>query len=331
VDSGRWQRVKDLFAAALEQDAAGRDGFLDSACAGEPELRAEVDSLLAAHASTDDFIERPAAHRALDLEPETPPPSWIGRRVGDYRIVEEVGRGGMSEVYKGVRDDDEYQKEVAIKVLRQGYGTKSLLKRFKVETQILASLDHPNIARLLDGDTTDDGLPYFVMEYVEGLPIDQYCERQALDITQRLQLFRQVCAAVSYAHRRAVIHRDLKTSNILVTSDGTPKLLDFGIARLLEAPDVPAAPATMLEQRVMTPDYASPEQLRGEPVTTASDVYSLGVVLYRLLTGQPPYRLKTRTPEEMERTVGKTEMPMLMLQRSGWPSIWSSSPIVWRI
>ncbi len=149
MDGGRWQRVKDLVAGALEKDPAERDAFLEAACAADTELRAEVDSLIAAHESTDDFIERPAAHRALDLEAETPPPSWIGRRVGDYRIVEEVGRGGMSEVYKGVRDDDEYQKEVAIKVLRQGYATRSLLKRFKVETQILATLDHPNIARLI--------------------------------------------------------------------------------------------------------------------------------------------------------------------------------------
>ncbi len=185
--------------------------------------------------------------------------------------------------------------------------TEAVLRRFRNERQILASLDHPNIARLLDGGTTEDGLPYFVMEYVEGVPIDEYCDRQALDVTGRLQLFRQVCAAVSYAHRRAVIHRDLKPSNILVGSDGVPKLLDFGIAKLLQAGERRESPATMLEQRVMTPEYASPEQVRGEPVTTASDVYSLGVVLYRLLTGRLPYRLEAQSADDMARTIGQTE------------------------
>jgi eukaryotic-like serine/threonine-protein kinase len=290
VDGGRWQRVKDLFAAALEKDAAERNVFLDEACAAEPELRAEVDSLLAAHDDTDDFIERPAAHRALDLEPETPTPSWIGRRVGDYRIVEEVGRGGMSEVYKGVRDDDEYQKEVAIKVLRQGYGTKSLLKRFKVETQILASLDHPNIARLLDAGSTEEGLPYLVMEHIHGRPIDEYCNAHKLGLRARLDLFRTLCSAVQYVHRHLMVHGDLKCSNVLVSESGTVKLLDFGIARLVN-------PTLVTDQKLtgflaMTPEYASPEQIRGGPITTTSDVYSLGVVLYQLLTGVLPHKLR---------------------------------------
>lgn len=290
MDGGRWQRVKDLFAAALEKDAAERDAFLDAACATEPELRAEVDSLLAAHDTTDDFIERPAAHRALDLEPETPPPSWIGRRVGDYRIVEEVGRGGMSEVYKGVRDDDEYQKEVAIKVLRQGYSTKSLLKRFKVETQILASLDHPNIARLLDAGSTEEGLPYLVMEHIQGRPIDEYCKAHKCNLRARLDLFRTLCNAVQYVHQHLMVHGDLKCSNVLVSENGTVKLLDFGIARLVN-------PTLVADQKLtgflaMTPEYASPEQIRGGPITTTSDVYSLGVVLYQLLTGSLPYKLR---------------------------------------
>ena len=213
----------------------------------------------------------------------------------------------MGAVYLARRADRQYEQQVAMKLIKRGMDTEAMLRRFRNERQILAGFDHPNIARLLDGDTTDDGLPYFVMEYVEGLPIDEYCDRQALDVTGRLQLFRQVCAAVSYAHRRAVIHRDLKCSNILVGSDGVPKLLDFGIARLLQAGDAAESPVTMLEQRVMTPEYASPEHLRGEPVTTASDVYSLGVVLYRLLTGQLPHRLKAQSAEDMARTVGQTE------------------------
>jgi non-specific serine/threonine protein kinase/serine/threonine-protein kinase len=290
VDGGRWQRVKDLFAAALEKDAAERNAFLDAACAAEPELRAEVDSLLAAHDDTDDFIERPAAHRALDLEPETPPPAWIGRRVGDYRIVEEVGRGGMSEVYKGVRDDDEYHKEVAIKVLRQGYGTKSLLKRFKVETQILASLDHPNIARLLDAGSTEEGLPYLVMEHIQGQPIDDYCRAHKLGLRARLDLFRTLCSAVQYVHQHLMVHGDLKCSNVLVSESGTVKLLDFGIARLLNP--TPVTDQKLTGFLAMTPEYASPEQIRGGPITTTSDVYSLGVVLYQLLTGVLPYKLR---------------------------------------
>ncbi len=290
MDGGRWQRVKDLFAAALEKDAADRNAFLDEACANDAALRAEVDSLLAAHDDTDDFIERPAAHRALDLEPETPPPSWIGRRVGDYRIVGEVGRGGMSEVYKGVRDDDEYQKEVAIKVLRQGYSTKSLLKRFKVETQILASLDHPNIARLLDAGSTEEGLPYLVMEHIAGRPIDDYCRTHKLSLRARLDLFRTLCSAVQYVHQHLMVHGDLKCSNVLVSESGTVKLLDFGIARLLN-------PTPVTDQKhtgflAMTPEYASPEQIRGGPITTTSDVYSLGVVLYQLLTGVLPHKLR---------------------------------------
>jgi serine/threonine protein kinase len=221
VDGGRWQRVKDLFAAALEKEAAERDAFLDEACGADPALRAEVDSLLAAHETTDDFIERPAAHRALDLEPEAPPPSWIGRRIGDYRIVAEVGRGGMSEVYKGVRDDDEYQKQVAIKVLRAGYGTRSLLKRFKVETQILATLDHPNIARLLDAGSSEEGLPYLVMEHIQGRPIDEYCREHKLGLRARLELFRTLCDAVQYVHQHLMVHGDLKCSNVLVSENGT--------------------------------------------------------------------------------------------------------------
>ncbi len=196
----------------------------------------------------------------------------------------------MGVVYLARRADQQYEKHVAIKLIKRGMDTDAVLRHFRNERQILASFDHPNIARLLDGDTTESGLPYFVMEYVEGLPIDEYCDAQALSITERLQLFREVCAAVSYAHRRAVIHRDLKPSNILVSADGVPKLLDFGIAKFLQPGDGVEPAATMIGLRVMTPEYASPEQMRGEAATTVSDVYSLGVVLYRLLTGRLPFR-----------------------------------------
>jgi eukaryotic-like serine/threonine-protein kinase len=254
-----------------------------------------VDSLIAAHDHTDDFIERPAVQDALSMRAEPDPPAWIGRRVGDYRVVEEVGRGGMSEVYKAVRDDDEYQKEVAVKVLRRGYGTKSLLKRFKVETQILATLDHPNIARLLDAGSTEEGLPYLVMDFIQGRPIDEYCRLNRLGLRARLDLFRQLCSAVQYVHQHLMVHGDLKCSNVLVSATGNVKLLDFGIARLLNPASTPLP--NLAEQKLtgfvaMTPEYASPEQIRGGPITTASDVYSLGVMLYQLLTGVLPYRLR---------------------------------------
>nr|MBA3608102.1 serine/threonine protein kinase [Chthoniobacterales bacterium] len=221
---------------------------------------------------------------------------------GSYRIVREIGRGGLGKVYLAERADDAYRKEVAIKLIRRGLDTEDILSRFRNERQILAQLDHPNIARLIDGGTTADGLPYFVMEYVPGRTLLEFCDAQQLDNNARLQLFRQVCAAVSYAHQNLVIHRDLKPSNILVTEDGGPKLLDFGIAKLLTS-DEEAQTQTIPGQRVMTPEYASPEQVKGGRVTTSSDVYSLGVVLYELLTGQKPYRLTSRSAEEIARAI----------------------------
>jgi non-specific serine/threonine protein kinase/serine/threonine-protein kinase len=301
------EAVEAIFHAALELEPVQRDAFLRGRCADDEILRRDVEALLAAHATAGSFIETPIATLDAGLFADETPDRLIGQVVGHYEITRRIGTGGMGAVYLARRSDRQYEKQVAIKLIKRGMDSEAMLRRFRNERQILASLDHPNIARLLDGDTTDDGLPYFVMEYVEGQPIDEYCDAHALDATARLQLFRQVCAAVAYAHRHAVIHRDLKTSNILVGADGVPKLLDFGIARLLQAGDSTDAPATMLEQRVLTPEYASPEHLRGEPVTTASDVYSLGVVLYRLLTGQLPYRLKSQPADEMARTVGETQ------------------------
>ena len=220
----------------------------------------------------------------------------------------------MGEVFSAVRADGQYKKRVAIKLVRSGYDTESILERFRNERQILASLDHPNIGRLLDGGTTDDGIPYLVMELVEGAPIDDYCDARKLNITARLQLFRQVCGAVQYAHQRLVIHRDIKPSNILVTENGSPKLLDFGIAKLLDASG--STEATVL--RPMTPEYASPEQIRGEAITTSSDVYSLGVVLYQLLTGHSPYRLDTRKPANLSDAItnDEPERPSVSVQRT---------------
>ncbi len=218
------------------------------------------------------------------------PFDWHGRRLGNYRIVSELGRGGMSHVYKAARDDDQYYKEVAIKLLRPGLDTQSLLQRLRDERQMLAQLSHPNIAQLLDGGVTETGAPYLVMEYIEGQPIDMYCEERELSITARLDLIRTLCGAVHYVHQHLMVHGDLKGGNILVTQGGVLKLLDFGIAKLLNASGDPSH--TMVNQVVaLTPAYASPEQIRGEPITTASDVYSLGVLLYKLLAGTLPFEV----------------------------------------
>ena len=295
MDAARWERVKEIFSIALEHEPAGRPSYLDEACAGDSELRAEIDSLLDAHAQTGDFIERPAVHRSLGMEVETP--SWIGRRVGAYRVVAEVGRGGMSEVFKGVRADDEYHKEVAIKVLLPGHDTRFFLERFKSEKQMLATLDHPNIARILDAGSTDDGLPYLVMDYIKGRPIDEYCRERHLSVRARLELFRTLCSAVQYVHQHLMVHSDLKCNNVLVTEGGSVRLLDFGVARLTSA--VPPAESELLGPIALTPEYASPEQIRGAVVSTASDVYSLGVMLYRLLTEKLPYGGAGSLPHEL--------------------------------
>lgn len=303
MNTDRWKQAEELFAAALEREPGQREAFLQAACADDPALRAEVESLLAAHAQADDFIETPAAAFAADLLPEEPAANE-GKFCGSYRLIHEIGHGGMGEVYLAVRDDDQYQKQVAIKLVRRGMDIDLIIRRFRQERQILASLDHPNIARLLDGGTTEDGLPWLAMEYIEGEPIDVYCDRRRLSIVERLKLFRTVCAAAHYAHQNLVIHRDLKPSNILVTADGAPKLLDFGIAKILNSElHERTADQTLSVMRLMTPSYASPEQIKGETITTASDVYSLGVVLYELLTGHRPYHITGHLPHEMTRIV----------------------------
>jgi len=286
----RWSRVKEIFAGALERDPAERTTYVEAACASDPELRVEVISLLDAHETAGGFIEQEAAQR-VGLTSAAPKKDWIGRRLGPYRIDGEAGRGGMSEVFKAVRDDRQYEKQVAIKLLKPGLDTDSLLRRFKAERQILAQLSHPNIAHLLDGGATEDGAPYLVMEYIEGKPIDLYCDDRELGVNERLDLFRSLCSAVHYVHQHLMVHGDLKCGNVLVTGQGVVKLLDFGIAKLLG----PAPGTTREEPRAttflaLTPEYASPEQVRGEPISTASDVYSLGVLLYRLLSGDLPHK-----------------------------------------
>lgn len=300
MSATRWQRVKAILAEAMERPAIDRAAYLREACGADTGLRLEVESLLLADLESGDFLEKSAMESS----------NAVGWRLGPYRTLEVVGQGGMGAVYRAVRDDDEFQQEVAIKLIRRGVNSEYVRSRFLYERQILAFLNHPNIARLLDGGTTEDGLPYFVMEFVEGLPIDEYCRKQELKIEARLELFLKACSAVEYAHRNLIVHRDLKPSNILITGEGIPKLLDFGIAKLL-LPDHPhLAPAqTSLMMRALTPDYASPEQIRGEPVTTSTDVYSMGVLLYELLTGKKAHKFNTNTPGEIQRVVCEVEAP----------------------
>jgi serine/threonine protein kinase/tetratricopeptide (TPR) repeat protein len=302
MNPDQWQRVKQVLEQVVALDSAARRPYLDRACGEDLALRGEVESLLASHEQAGtSFLQSPAVALRADVPPLS---TRAGRRVGVYQIIEEIGHGGMGEVYRAVRADGQYTKEVAVKLVRGGFDSRSVLERFFNERQILASLDHPNIGRLLDGGTTDDGIPYLAMELIEGTRIDSYCDEHRLSITERLQLFRQVCGAVQYAHQRLVIHRDIKPSNILVTKDGVPKLLDFGIAKIL---DPAGAGAETTLARPMTPEYASPEQIRGEAITTASDVYSLGVVLYQLLAGRSPYPKDTSSPHELARAVCDTQ------------------------
>jgi eukaryotic-like serine/threonine-protein kinase len=308
MKSDRWQQIDQILQEALDRDARERAAFLETACAGDRSLLGEVESLIKAHDEARSFIEAPLFEDATKIFAERKDVSSKDRLIGPYKIIREIGHGGMGTVFLASRADDQYRKAVAIKLIRRGMDTDSILSRFRHERQILASLDHPNIARLLEGGTTEDGLPYFVMEYIEGQTIDQYCDAHRLVTADRLKLFRTVCSAVHYAHQNLIVHRDIKPTNILVTSEGAPKLLDFGIAKLLK-PEMYAETIAPTETMVrpMTPDYASPEQVRGQPITTASDVYSLGVLLYELLTGHRPYRLSGSHLNEIERVICEQE------------------------
>ena len=304
----RWRRVKELFQQTLEMPAGEPAAFIEAASADDERLRQEVHTLLSSHDAATDFLNNPPQAAAAAVTELHDRASRVGDRIGPYKVLRRIGRGGTGSVYLAVRDDDEFQRRVAIKLVRRGMATTDILRRFRSERQILASIDHPYIARLLDGGSTDDGVPYFVMEYIEGEPINVYCDRNQLSIEDRLTLFCQVCSAVQVAHQNLVVHRDIKPGNILVSAEGVPKLLDFGIAKLLN-PELSAAvdDPTMLKLRVMTPEYASPEQIRGGAITTASDVYSLGILLYELLTGRRPYQLDNLPMPDMELVVCTTQ------------------------
>ena len=302
MNSEQFRRMEALYDAAAGMEPSERTCFIDDSCAADEEMRREL--LAAFRDAGSGFTGVVANAAATAMEGED---NWTGRHMGPYRIVRPLGHGGMGTVYLAVRDDDQFHKEVAIKTLRFELHSGPAVSRFRHERQILAHLEHPNIARLLDGGATERGTPYIVLEYVPGSPITEWCEQQRLSLEQQLGLFCQVCDAVQYAHQHLIVHRDIKPGNVLVTSAGVPKLLDFGIAKLLDA-DAPPPMATATGALLMTPDYVSPEQVRGEAVSTATDVYALGAVLYQLLTGQRPHLLQHYDAAEIARVVCETEI-----------------------
>lgn len=302
------ERVERIFFEVSALSPADRDGAIARLCQGDAHLEGEVRSLVASAIHLGSYLEQPALGRPFDQlagesNAEAPDP-LVGSTLGPFTIERRIASGGMGTVYAATRTDGQFQQRVAVKVVKRGLDSEDILRRFATERQTLASLDHPNIARLLDGGLTPDGRPFVVMEYVDGVPIDQYCDQRSLSVRQRLALFLDVCAGVHHAHQNLVIHRDLKPGNILVTPQGVPKLLDFGIAKVLSGTtDIAQSPLTADTERRLTPEYASPEQVQGVPLTTASDVYSLGVILYELLTGTRPYAFGIRSSEEVRRVV----------------------------
>ena len=278
-----------------------RRDFVFAECADDSEMRREVEKMLDFADDSEDVLEKNAFEIFGSRND-----AKIPEEIGGYRIIREIGRGGMGAVYEAVRESRDFRRRVALKVIKRGMDTDTVVARFRHEQKILASLEHPFIARFLDGGQTCDGLPFYAMEFVEGLPIDEYCAAKNLSIDEKLKLFREVCAAVQYAHQNLVVHRDLKPKNILVCADGTPKLLDFGIGKIL-TPDAEEDPGTATQLGMMTPAYASPEQILGKRIGTASDIYSLGVILYELLTGQKPYKINSRSQIEIEKAVLESE------------------------
>ena len=303
--SERWERLNVLFHEATALDPAERKRYLEEACGEDLELRGEAEQLVSAHDRADRFIETPVIAVKSFWPDQRGEEIALGSLLGPYRVLSEIAHGGMGAVYLAERADGQYQQRVAVKLIKRGMDVDLMLRRFRAERQILASLEHPNIARLLDGGTSEDGIPYFVMEYIAGAPINQFVKSRALAVAERMLLFLAVCDAVAHAHRRGVIHRDIKPANILVTPEGVPKLLDFGIAKAL-TPDAPGSTAPITGLRLLTPEYASPEQIEGRTATVASDVYSLGVVLYELLTGSSPYKPRSRDPLDVADAVRTT-------------------------
>src|SRR5450755_868985 len=303
IPRSRWQQIQSLFEELVDSADGERAVRLDKACGADMELRSSVESLLQSDRRREDPLLGVIGEAAESLL-EDHQDRLIGTRVGPYRVVSILGHGGMSTVYRGERDDSQYHRVVAIKVLQHATVHPRLRSRLHSERHILASLDHGSIARLIDSGDLEDGTPYLVMEYVDGESIDSYCDSRTLFIRERLELFISVCAAVHYAHRNLVVHRDIKASNIFVTDEGNPKLLDFGIAKLLAPENLShTLPVTRLQERILTPENAAPEQVLGRPITTATDIYALGVLLYQLLTGRSPYRLLSYSQLQLERAI----------------------------
>lgn len=308
MDRERWQQVKHILEDAIEVPTEDRSEFVANACGDDPELRTEVNSLLSESIAAEALESNALEH----LEPTED--KLINTQIGKYRLIELIGTGGMGRVYLAERADGAFEQKVALKLIRRGLDSKEIQRRFVTERQILASLEHPNIAHLIDGGTTNDGLPFLVMEYVEGTPLISYADANSLDLEPRLDLFREVCSAVSFAHQKLVIHRDLKPQNVLITNNGKAKLLDFGIAKLVKTEGT----ETRTQTFAFTPDYASPEQIRGENLSTATDIYSLGVILYELLTGSRPFRFEDKNIGEIIATSSNTTpaAPSIANQRS---------------
>jgi WD40 repeat protein/serine/threonine protein kinase len=322
MDAQRWQQLDRLLDDVLDQPQHERRAFITRVCGEDEELRRDLESLVEAAENAEDFIDTPAGpslSKAFDVPLGD---HLIGARVGAYRLTKLLGTGGMGAVYLATRADD-YRKEVAVKLTSPVFKNETNAAVFKRERQILARLEHPHIARLLDGGSTENGVPFLVMEYVDGLPLTTYCERNNLNIDKRLRLFLDICGAVAFAHRKLVIHRDLKPNNILVTAEGVPKLLDFGIAKLVQPDPEETAEAVTIGAGVLTPEYASPEQVLGGDITTASDVYSLGVVLYELLTGERPFSMRNRSLPEIIEAVEKGEAtpPSVTAQHNDEPKL----------
>src|ERR1700685_1742829 len=303
IPRARWQQIQALFDQLADVEIAERAAHLEKSCGNDMDLRDSVEALLASDQRTEDPLINAIGAAAESLLQEHQD-RLLGTRVGPYRVLSILGQGGMSTVYRGERDDSQYHQTVAIKVLQHATLHPRLRSRLHSERHILATLDHPSIARLIDSGDLDDGTPYLVMEHVDGESIDAYCDNRTLFVRERLELFVQVCAAVQYAHRNLVVHRDIKASNIFVTDEGVPKLLDFGIAKLLAPESLShTLPVTRLQERILTPENAAPEQVLGRPITTATDIYALGVLLYQLLTGRSPYRLLSYSQLQLERAI----------------------------
>lgn len=303
INERQWQKIKEVFALAVEIPQDARAGFLQQVCSSDASVLCELESLLRAHEESSHVIEKKVFDLAANLESNGK--NFVGQQFGHYKILREIGRGGMGMVFLADRDDGAFSQKVAVKIVRQSFSDEVLESRFRRERQILASLNHPNVARLFDGGMTPEGLPFLVMEYVEGKPLIEFAESLDLSVEERLRLFLKVCSAVAYAHRNLIVHRDIKPSNIIVTADAEPKLLDFGLAKILDD-NLKESEQTRTALRAFTPSYASPEQILGKNITTSSDVFSLGVVLYELLTNQKPFHFENKSLEEILQIIDST-------------------------